>query len=93
MCGDEAWRSTSQAAYFIGTFVGSFIFSTISDNYGRKRAVTYATLLCTLLGPAASVAPTFSLFLAARFLGSVGAAALFGAPCVLGNDLILKLSH
>ena len=67
------------------------MFGVISDNYGRKTAVMLGASLSIVSGLLAAIAPSFELFLVARFFLALGSSAVFGISDVLGNMLRLHV--
>lgn len=65
-------------AFLIGAAVGQFVVGTVSDGLGRRRTLVIALGLFSLVGFAASAAPTLEWLIALRLVqgltGSVGAA-------------------
>eukprot|EP01084_Bolivina_argentea_P155231 270526_1 len=55
------------AIVFIGMLLGTIIWSTISDKYGRKKVVIYSSLGCAIFGTLSAFAPNLYVMLLFRF--------------------------
>ena len=66
------------SSLLFGCVLGSLAAGRFADRYGRKRILVGVAVLFALTSIATAVAPTFHLFVAARFIGglAVGAASL-----------------
>ncbi len=64
-----AWLGT---ANLIGMALGAFMWGTIADKIGRKKAFTWTLLIFSLFTVAGALAPNFAWFVACRFLAGVG---------------------
>lgn len=66
------------SSLLFGCVLGSLAAGRFADRYGRKQILTWVAVLFALTSIATAVAPTFLLFVAARFIGglAVGAASL-----------------
>lgn len=42
---DPSWTGYTQAVYAIGMFIGGLFFGRLSDTYGRKRILTYTSII------------------------------------------------
>ena len=89
LCGDEKWKLVlAGTLYFLpGWFLGAWIFGTLGDRLGRRRA-----LILSLSGGVASyaataVAPTFAMYAVARTL--VGCC--FGGAAIVAFTLGCEL--
>lgn len=64
-----AWLGT---ANLIGMALGAFVWGTIADRIGRKKAFTWTLLIFSIFTVAGALAPGFGWFVAFRFLAGVG---------------------
>ncbi|HEX7782333.1 MAG TPA: multidrug effflux MFS transporter [Sphingobium sp.] len=69
---DRQWIIT---AYFIGLGVGSLIYGSLSDRYGRRPVLVISLILMLLATLACALAPTFAIMLVARAAAGFFAAA------------------
>lgn len=84
-----AWTSYSQVFYAVGMFLGGLFFGKLSDTKGRKKMLTYTSILNLFwyiwmflgiyLVQSGIISPQsliigFSIFLFARFIGGLGGA-------------------
>ncbi|QTF70717.1 MFS transporter [Arthrobacter woluwensis] len=66
---DAAWVGT---ANLVGMALGAFLWGTIADTLGRKKAFTATLLMFSLFTVAGALAPDFAWFCAFRFLAGFG---------------------
>lgn len=66
------------SSLLFGCVIGSFIAGVLTNRYGRKKLLVIVAILFALTSAATAVAPSFSSFVTARFLGglAVGAVSL-----------------
>ncbi|WP_417215917.1 MFS transporter [Arthrobacter sp.] len=64
-----AWLGT---ANLIGMALGAFLWGTIADRIGRRRAFTWTLLIFSIFTVLGAVSPNFIFFAACRFLAGVG---------------------
>src|SRR6185312_14146810 len=64
-----AWLGT---ANLIGMALGAFLWGTIADRIGRRRAFTWTLLVFSLFTVAGALSPNFLVFALCRFLAGVG---------------------
>ena len=72
----------------LGVVLGTFSCGFLSDRYGRKRVLMWATFiftLFTLLGP---LVESFSWVVSLRFLSGLGAGAVFPIPYLYISELV-----
>ncbi len=56
----------------VGMAFGAFLWGTIADKIGRKKAFTWTLLIFSLFTVAGALAPSFAWFVAFRFFAGVG---------------------
>jgi len=66
------------SSLLFGCALGSFVAGRLTDRYGRKRILIWVAVLFVATSICTALAPSFAVFLAARFLGglAVGAVSL-----------------
>ena len=66
------------SSLLFGCVIGSFFAGRLTDRFGRKRMLVWVAVLFAITSVATALAPSFSLFATARFLGglAVGAVSL-----------------
>jgi len=64
------------SSLLFGCVLGSFIAGRLTDRLGRKRMLVWVAVLFALTSVATALAPSFSLFICARFLGGVAVGAV-----------------
>lgn len=61
--------------FFLGMAIGPWLFGPASDRFGRRPLLYAGLTVYALAGVAATLAPTWPMLVAARFLWGIGAAA------------------
>jgi putative MFS transporter len=56
----------------LGMALGAFLWGTIADKIGRKKAFTWTLLIFSIFTVAGALAPSFAWFVAFRFIAGVG---------------------
>ncbi|MGA3133682.1 MAG: sugar porter family MFS transporter [Terracidiphilus sp.] len=64
----QGWAFSS---LLFGCVLGSFAAGRLTDSFGRKRMLVWVAVLFALTSVATAAAPTFTLFICARFLGGI----------------------
>jgi SP family arabinose:H+ symporter-like MFS transporter len=66
------------SSLLFGCVLGSFAAGRLTDRFGRKRMLVWVAILFAITSAATALAPNFTLFILARFLGglAVGAVSL-----------------
>lgn len=64
------------SSLLFGCVLGSFFAGRLTDRLGRKRMLVWVAVLFALTSAATAFAPTFSLFICARFLGGIAVGAV-----------------
>ncbi|XP_022246530.1 organic cation transporter protein-like isoform X2 [Limulus polyphemus] len=83
VCEREALRSLMQTSYMVGFLVGSIVFGTISDRFGRRTTALLSILISIIAGISAALSPYYWLFLLMRFIVALGVAGLANSGFVL----------
>lgn len=74
----EEWGLDRTTAALLGTgnlvgmALGAFLWGTIADKIGRKKAFTWTLLIFSIFTVAGALAPSFAWFVACRFIAGVG---------------------
>ena len=64
------------SSLLFGCVIGSFFAGRFTDRLGRKRMLVWVAVLFALTSAATALAPTFALFICARFLGGIAVGAV-----------------
>jgi len=64
------------SSLLFGCVVGSFAAGRLTDRLGRKRMLVWVAVLFALTSVATALAPSFALFICARFLGGIAVGAV-----------------
>lgn len=59
------------SSLLFGCVLGSFIAGRLTDQLGRKRMLVWVAVLFAITSVATALAPSFTLFICARFLGGI----------------------
>ena len=76
------------SSLLFGCVLGSVIAGRLTDQYGRQKILLFVALLFIVTSIATGLAPTFALFVAARFAGGVAV----GGVSVLSPMYIAEVS-
>ncbi|XP_037050887.1 organic cation transporter protein-like [Bradysia coprophila] len=71
VCQNEHWANTAQTIFMSGILVGSILFGTLADKFGRRIPLVVAVFLQLISGVATSFSPWFWLFCLLRFVNAV----------------------
>ncbi|XP_022692990.1 solute carrier family 22 member 5-like, partial [Varroa jacobsoni] len=72
VCDHDWMLATAQSCLMFGVLVGCFVFSHISDWYGRKTALSLSLGICIIIGFGISFTNNYWLFCVLRFLMAFG---------------------
>lgn len=64
------------SSLLFGCVIGSVVAGRLTDRYGRRRMLVWVALLFAATSIATALAPSFTLFIAARFLGGIAVGAV-----------------
>ncbi|XP_013855073.1 solute carrier family 22 member 6-like [Austrofundulus limnaeus] len=67
VCDLRSYKQMGQTIYMAGTVVGSLIFGSLSDRFGRRILLIICNLLMAVSGTCAAFSSSFSLFCLFRF--------------------------
>jgi len=88
VCGDKILTKVASFVFFAGTGVGVFIAGLLADKIGRKKTLLLFVVLFMLSGITSAFAPTFELWLCARFLWGAASLGLRAVKTVMGLELV-----
>lgn len=69
---DRSTAALMGTSNLIGMALGAFVWGTVADRIGRKKAFTWTLLIFSLFTVAGSLAPNFELFALFRFIAGFG---------------------
>lgn len=69
---DRTTAALLSTGNLVGMALGAFMWGTIADKIGRKKAFTWTLLIFSIFTVAGALAPNFAWFVACRFLAGVG---------------------
>jgi MFS family permease len=79
----KSWGTFATALLMIGWATGGILFGTLSDRYGRVKAMVGTLLAYTVFSGLSGFAHTAGQFLVFRFLFGLGVGGMFGAATTL----------
>lgn len=68
VCVNRMWNQLSQTILVVGVMFGAFIFSVLSDKFGRKLVFLGCHVLMVLVGMACALVTNFGVFIVLRFI-------------------------
>ncbi|XP_054263783.1 organic cation transporter protein-like isoform X2 [Macrosteles quadrilineatus] len=90
VCDRLPLKSNVQSSIALGKFVGGFLFGFIADKYGRKSSFVLACLTYVVTGPLAAFAPSYWLFIVARFFIGTAGSGCYESAYTLLTELASK---
>ena len=88
VCSSSYLADVSKTTYMSGMLFGSFLFGWLSDRFGRKICFA-ATVVCLSFGSATAAASVnYSMYIAARFVTSMGAMGVLMTGFVLIMEFV-----
>uniref|UniRef100_A0A0N5C770 MFS domain-containing protein n=1 Tax=Strongyloides papillosus TaxID=174720 RepID=A0A0N5C770_STREA len=88
VCDKTIWRAFIQSAYYVGQMIGSILFGTYGDKYGRKRMYIIALCIQIFAGSYSAFADNIIIFGFLRFLLGVSHPGLFMISIIMMMELI-----
>nr|XP_050024238.1 organic cation transporter protein-like isoform X1 [Dermacentor andersoni] len=86
---DRVWlRAASQSFYMAGIMIGNFIFSHMSDWYGRKRALVFMTPLPVLASVVMCLSTSFLMLNIGRFVASLGLGGILNTTYTMSMEVL-----
>merc|ERR1719285_269953 len=84
---ESPWDSMIGVAVFVGSFCGSFVFSRLSDQYGRKQSVISSATIVAVTGTITAFVTNLYSLLICRFFSGVGISGLV-ATLILFQEMV-----
>ncbi len=88
ICGNSLLSDLSQSIFFVGAMLGAWIFGTISDRFGRRKAFFISVTLSAASGFGYSLAPNFYVFVIFRLLVALNLAGVILSSFVLSMEIV-----
>ncbi|KAL1482155.1 hypothetical protein MTO96_034000, partial [Rhipicephalus appendiculatus] len=86
---DRVWlRAASQSFYMAGLMIGNFVFSHLSDWYGRKRALVFMTPLPILASVVICLSTSFLMLNIGRLVASLGLGGILNTTYTLSMEVL-----
>ena len=87
ICSRSSYPNLAQSGFFFGLMVGSWVFGSLSDMYGRKKIYFLAIAGSILMGLGYSLATSYLMYAVFRILFGMFSQAL----AVVGYSLLLEI--
>ncbi|KAG9348870.1 hypothetical protein JZ751_029187 [Albula glossodonta] len=89
LLGDSEYKvSLASSVYFGGVLIGAVTFGQLSDQYGRRKLYLIGLTLDIVFGVLSGLAPSFQLFILARFLVGIMNGGVTLVSFVLLNEFV-----
>jgi len=88
VCEDKIMTKMASSIFFAGTGVGVFIAGLLADRFGRKKTLFLFVFIFMFSGISSAFAPTFELWMVARFLWGFASLGLRSVKIVLALELV-----
>ncbi|KAI1885150.1 hypothetical protein AGOR_G00217230 [Albula goreensis] len=89
LLGDSEYKvSLASSVYFAGVLIGAVTFGQLSDRYGRRKLYLIGLTLDIVFGVLSGLAPSFQLFILARFLVGIMNGGVTLVAFVLLNEFV-----
>ncbi len=87
ICGESALAKLSQSMFFVGSMLGAWIFGTLADRIGRRKAYFISIALSAASGFGYSLAPNYYIFIIFRLLVALNLAGVILSSFVLSMEI------
>ncbi|XP_003738962.1 organic cation transporter protein-like [Galendromus occidentalis] len=87
VCEQEWLVTTAQSAFFVGGVIGSLVFGCVSDNWGRRPALIFATALDVFGNLAALCLPNYLSYIILRFITGLTYPSVFSLAFVMASEI------
>lgn len=88
VCDRSSIRALIQSMYYVGQFLGSFVFGILADKFGRKKSFFAAILLQITCGTLMAFVPWYPLFALLRIGVGFAHPGIFIIAVVIGMELV-----
>ncbi|CAI4229980.1 unnamed protein product [Auanema sp. JU1783] len=88
VCEDESWVEISTTSFYVGSFIGNYLFGFIADTYGRRRSFFIILAALVTFGTANAFVTDIRSFIILRFLTGLPFPALFQIPFIIAMEFM-----
>ncbi|OQR72597.1 solute carrier family 22 member 5-like [Tropilaelaps mercedesae] len=88
VCHSHWMVALTQSVFMFGVMIGHLTFSSFSDWFGRRPGLIICSVVILLGNSAIALAPTFVLYVAARFFAAVGHGGMHTVPLTLAIECV-----
>ncbi|XP_028317464.1 solute carrier family 22 member 13 [Gouania willdenowi] len=86
VCNKAGLNSLGSSIYMLGLLVGSLIFGSMADRYGRRFVLLLSIALQTIFGVTVAFAPNFTVYVILRFIVGTTISGIIINAFVLGTE-------
>ncbi|PAV81376.1 hypothetical protein WR25_09358 [Diploscapter pachys] len=90
VCDRRYWVEITTTAFYVGSFIGNFLFGYIADKWGRRCSFFLILLVLVVCGTANAFAKDVESFLILRFFTGLPFPALFQIPFIICMEFMGK---
>ncbi|XGW23045.1 hypothetical protein V3C99_005356 [Haemonchus contortus] len=90
VCDRQHWVEISTTSFYVGSFIGNFLFGYIADKFGRRRSFFIILASLVIFGTANAFVQNIESFVVLRFLTGLPFPALFQIPFIICMEFMGK---
>ncbi|KAK5965056.1 Organic cation transporter 1 [Trichostrongylus colubriformis] len=90
VCDRQHWVEISTTAFYLGSFIGNFLFGWVADKFGRRRSFFIILASLVIFGTANAFVQNIESFVVVRFLTGLPFPALFQIPFIICMEFMGK---
>lgn len=90
VCDQQHWVEISTTSFYVGSFIGNFLFGYIADKFGRRRSFFVILGTLVVFGTANAFVKDVKTFIILRFLTGLPFPALFQIPFIICMEFMGK---
>ncbi|ETN70003.1 transporter, major facilitator family protein [Necator americanus] len=90
VCDHQNWVEISTTSFYVGSFIGNFLFGYIADKFGRRRSFFIILANLVVFGTINAFVKDVKSFIIIRFLTGLPFPALFQIPFIICMEFMGK---
>ncbi|VDK79647.1 unnamed protein product [Cylicostephanus goldi] len=90
VCDHQHWVEISTTSFYVGSFIGNFLFGYIADKFGRRRSFFIILTCLVVFGTINAFVKNIESFIVMRFLTGLPFPALFQIPFIICMEFMGK---
>ncbi|KAL6729558.1 hypothetical protein Aduo_000602 [Ancylostoma duodenale] len=90
VCDRQHWVEISTTSFYVGSFIGNFLFGYIADKFGRRRSFFIILSSLVVFGTINAFVKDIQSFIIMRFLTGLPFPALFQIPFIICMEFMGK---